>query len=96
MRRNERKLGGFASWENFGTGFEIRIFLRFSRDVQVSKFWTFPRFPAIFRGPKNSQNTDFTTVSRDFEGRARPKILRGFPAMNRAQYLDLPTVSRNF
>jgi hypothetical protein len=28
--------------------------------------------------PKNSQNADFSAVSRDFEGWARPKILRGF------------------
>jgi hypothetical protein len=49
VRRNEGKMGGFASWEIFGTGFEIRIF-----------------------------------------------SLRGFLAMNRAQNLDLPVVSRNF
>ena len=71
-------MGGFASWEIFGTGFEIWIFSRFSLDVQVSKFRIFMRFPAIFRGPKNSQNTDFSAVSWDFEGRARPKILCGF------------------
>ncbi len=95
VRRNERKMERFASWEIFGTGFEIRIFLR-SRDVQVSKFWIFLRFPAIFWGPKNSQNADFSAVSQDFEGWACSKILRGFPAMNRAQNLDLPAVSRNF
>ncbi len=78
MRQNERKMGGFASWEICGTGFEILIFSRFSRNVQVSKFWTFPRFPAIFRGPENSQNADFPAVSWDFEGWARPKIPRGF------------------
>jgi hypothetical protein len=96
VRRNERKMGGFASWEIFGTGFKIWIFLRFSRDVQVLKFWIFPRFPAIIRGPKNSQNADFSAVSRDFEGQACPKILRGFSAMNRAQNFDLPAVSHNF
>ncbi len=96
VRRNERKMGGFASWEIFRTGFEILIFLRFSRDVQVSKFWIFPRFPAFCRGPKKSQNADFSAVSWDFEGRACPKILRGFPAMNRAQNLDFPAVSRDF
>ncbi len=80
----------------FGAGFEIQIFLRFSRNVQVSKFWIFPRFPVIFRGPKNSQNADFSTVSRDFEGRAHPTILCGFPAMNRALNCDLPMVSRDF
>jgi hypothetical protein len=89
-------MGGFASWEIFGTGFKIRIFLQYSHDVQVSKFWIFPRFPAIFRGPKKSQNADFSAVSWDFEGWAPPKILRSFPAMNRAQNLDLPAVSRNF
>ncbi len=96
VRRKERKMGGFASWEIFGTGFEIWIFSRFSLDVQVSKFRIFMRFPAIFRGPKNSQNTDFSAVSWDFEGRAHPKILRGFPAMNRPQNLNLPAVSRDF
>jgi hypothetical protein len=96
VRRNERKMGGFASWEIFETGFEIRFFLQFSRDVQVSKVWIFSRFPAIFRGPKTSQNADFSTVSWDFEGWACPKILRGFPMMNRAQNLDLPVVSRDF
>jgi hypothetical protein len=39
---------GFASWEIFGkargTGFEIRIFLRFSRDKQVLKFGFFHGF----------------------------------------------------
>jgi hypothetical protein len=89
-------MGGFVSWENFGTGFEIRIFLQFSRNVQVSKFWIFPRFLAIFRGPKNSQNMDFSAVSWDFEGRACPKILRSFPAMNSAKSLDLPALSRGF
>ncbi len=92
-------MGGFASWENFGTGFKIRIFLQFSLDVQVSKFWIFPFFCGFLRflgDPKNSQNADFSAVSWDFEGRAHPKILRGFPAMNRAQHLDLPAVSRNF
>ncbi len=57
MRRNQRKMGGFASWEIFGTGFKIRIFLQFSRDVQVSKFRIFPWFPAIFRGPKKILKT---------------------------------------
>ncbi len=90
MRRNERKMEGFASWEIFGTGFEIRIFCSFPMTYRFQIF----RF---FRGfPKNSQNADFSAVSRDFEGRAHPKILRGFPAMNRAQNLDLPAVSRNF
>ncbi len=78
MRRNERKMGGFASWEIFGKGLEILIFLWFSHDIQISKFWIFLRFPAIFRGPKKSQNADFSAVSRDFEGRARPKIPCGF------------------
>ena len=26
LSRNERKMGGFASWEIFGTGFDILIF----------------------------------------------------------------------
>jgi hypothetical protein len=79
VRRNKRKMGGFASWEIFGTCFEIRIFSQYSRNVQVLKFRIFPRFSAIFRGPKKkSQNADFSAVSRDFEGWARPKILCGF------------------
>ena len=81
---------------NFQNRFQHLDFLQFSRNVQVSKFWIFPRIPTIFRGPKKSQNVDFFTVSRDFEGRARQKILPGFPAMNRAQNLDLPTVSCDF
>jgi hypothetical protein len=59
VRRNERKMEGFASWEFFGTGFEIRIFSGFSHDVQVLKFWIFPRFPAIFRGPKKFSKCRF-------------------------------------
>ncbi len=59
VRRNERKMGGFASWEIFGTGFKIRIFLWFSRDVQVSKIRIFLRFPAIFRGPKKFSKRGF-------------------------------------
>jgi hypothetical protein len=96
VRRNERKMGGFASWEIFGTGFKIWIILQVSRDVQVSKFRIFPQFPVIFRGPKKSQNADFSAVSRDFKGQACPNILRGFPTMNKAQHLDLPAVSRDF
>ncbi len=96
MRRNERKMGGFASWEIIRTGFKIWMFSPFFRNVHVLKFWNFPRFPAIFRGPKTSQNADFSAVSQDYEGRAHPKILPGFPTMNRAQNLDLPAVSRNF
>jgi hypothetical protein len=60
---------------------------------QVPKFWFFCIFPATYRfrnfgfsrgfpwflgEPKNSQNADFSAVSRDFEGRARPKNPRGF------------------
>ncbi len=89
-------------WE----GFPVGKFLE-----QVSKLWFFCSFPTayrfwnfgIFRGfprfledPKNSQNADFSAVSWDFEGQACPKILRGFPAMIRAQNLDFPVVSCNF
>jgi hypothetical protein len=56
VRKNKRKMGGFASWEIFGTGFKIWIFLRFSCDVQVSKFQIFPRF-LIFRGPQKNLKT---------------------------------------
>ncbi len=34
----------------------------------------FQWFPAIFRGPKNSRNADFSAISWDFEGQARPKF----------------------
>ncbi len=81
---------------NFRNRFQNSDFFQFSPNVQASKFCFFSRFPAIFRGPKNSQNADFSAVSWDFEVQACPKILRGFPAMNRAQNLDLPTVSRDF
>jgi hypothetical protein len=67
-------------------------FLRVFRNIQVSKFWIFPQFLANFRGPFEN----FFAVSRDFKGWACPKILCGFPAMNRAQNLDLPAVSCNF
>ncbi len=45
VRRNERKIGGFASWEIFGTGFEIPFFLRFFCDVQfeISDFFAVSR-----------------------------------------------------
>jgi hypothetical protein len=105
VRRNERKMGGFKSWEIFGTGFDIPVFFQFFCDVQVSKFWIFPQFPAIFRVPKNSQNADFSAVSWDFEGRARPKILCGFSRNEQGsksgfscgvpQFLGDPKKSRN-
>jgi hypothetical protein len=68
-------MGGFASWENFGTGFEIRIFLQFSCEVQVSKFWIFLRFPAIFGGPKKFSKRGFF---RSVSGQAHPKIFAVF------------------
>jgi hypothetical protein len=64
VRRIKRKMGGFISWEIFGTGFKILIFLQFSCDVQVSKFWIFLRFSAIFRGLKKfSKHGFFCSVS---------------------------------
>jgi hypothetical protein len=96
VRRNERKMGGFASWEIFGTGFKIRIFCSFPAMYRFQNFRFFCSFPRFLGNPKNSQNADFSAVSRDFEGRAHPKILRSFPAINRAQNLDLPAVSHNF
>ncbi len=72
------------------------FFCGFPTTYRFQNFGFFPWFSAIFRGPKKSQNADFSAVSRDFEGRARPKILRSFPAMNRAQNLDFPAVSHNF
>ncbi len=96
MRRNERKMGGFASLEIFGTSFKIRFFCGFPMTYRFQNFGFICGFPQFLGDPKNSQNADFSTVSRDFEGRARPKILHCFPAMNRAQNLDLPVVSRNF
>jgi hypothetical protein len=64
------------------TGFEILFF--------------FCGFLQFLGDPKNSLNADFSAVSRDFEGQAHPKILCGFPAMNRVQNLDLPAAFRDF
>ncbi len=54
VRRNKRKMWGFATWEIFdkarGTGFEIRIFPQISHDEQVSKFGFFHGFPQFLRG----------------------------------------------
>jgi hypothetical protein len=63
---------------------------------RFQNFGFFRGFPRFLEDSKNSQNADFSVVSWDFEGWARPKILCGFPAMNRAQNLYLPAVSRNF
>jgi hypothetical protein len=65
VRRNKRKMGGFASWEIFGTGFKIVIFAVFPRQTGF-KILVF------------SAVGDFSAVSWDFEGWARPKILCGF------------------
>jgi hypothetical protein len=59
-------------------------------------FGFFCGFPQFLGDPKKSQNVDFSAVSWDFEGRAHSKILCDFPAMKRAQNLDLPAVSRDF
>ncbi len=60
---------------------------------QVSKFWFFLRFSAMYRfwnfgffcgfppfsgNPKKSQNADFSAVAWDFEGLACPKNSSGF------------------
>ncbi len=97
VRRNKRKIGGFARWEIFGTGFKIRIFLRFSRSVQVSKFRIFLRFPAIFRGSKKILKTQIFLQCLGIlkDGLVR-KFFAVFPAMNKAQNLDFPTVSCDF
>jgi hypothetical protein len=61
------------------------------------KIWIFTRFPAFFGGTqKNLEMRIFSAVSQDFEGQAHPKILHGFPTMNRFQNLDFPAVSCNF
>jgi hypothetical protein len=96
---------GFASWEIFGTGFEILIFSRFSRNVQVSKFRIFCGFLRFSEYQKKSQNADFSTVSQDFEGKACPKIFHGFSrneqgsksgfSRNVLQFLGGPKKSRN-
>ena len=96
VRRNKRKMGGFASWEIFGTGFEILIFCGFPATYRFQNFGFFRGFLQFLEDPKNSQNADFSAVSQDFEGWARPKILCGFSAMNRAQNLDFPAVSCDF
>jgi hypothetical protein len=89
-------MGGFAIWEIFGTGFKIWIFRSFPVMYRFQNFGFFRGFLQFLGDPKNSQNADFSAVSQDFEGQAHPKILCGFPAMNRAQNLDLPVVTRNF
>jgi hypothetical protein len=96
VRRNKRKMGGFACWEIFGTGFKFGFFCGFPATYRFQNFGFFHSFLRFLGDPKNSQNTDFSAVFWDFEGRAHPKILCGFPAINRAQNLDLPVVSRNF
>jgi hypothetical protein len=97
VRKNERKMGEFASWEIFGTGFKIWIFPRFSCDIQVLKFWIFPQFPAIFRGHKQNLTTQiFPQCLGILKDGLVQKFFAVFPAMNRAQNLDFPTVSRNF
>ncbi len=74
MRRNERKMGGFANWEIFGTGFETLIFHSFPAMYRFWNFGLFRSFLQFFRRPKNLQNKDFSAVSWDFEGRARPNF----------------------
>ncbi len=93
VRRNKRKMpvGKFSEQvSKFG------CFCGFPATYRFWNFGFFRGFPQFLGDPKNSQNADFSTVSRDFEGRAHLKILCGFPAMNRTQNLDLPTVSRDF
>jgi hypothetical protein len=70
-------MGGFASWEIFGTGLEILI-CGFPATYRLQNFRFFRGFPRFLGDPKNSQNADFSAVSWDFEGQARPKIPRGF------------------
>jgi hypothetical protein len=82
--------------KKFGTGFKILIFCGFPATYRFQNFGLFRGFPRFLGDPKKSQNADFSTVSRDFEGQARSKILCGFPTMNRAQNLDFPTVSHDF
>jgi hypothetical protein len=45
VRRNERKMGGFASWEIFGTGFKIWIFQGFPAmySFKILDFFTVSR-----------------------------------------------------
>ncbi len=63
MKRNERKMGGFANWEILEQ-VSNSIFFWFSCVVQVLKFWNFPQFPVIFRGPKKfSKHGFFHSVS---------------------------------
>jgi hypothetical protein len=49
----------------------------------------------IGTGPR-AHDMDFSAVSWDFEGQARPKILCVFSRNDRAQNLDFPAVSHNF
>jgi hypothetical protein len=60
VRRNGRKMGGFASWEIFGTGFEILIFLWFSHDVQILKLWFSRGFPQFLGGSQKFSKCGFS------------------------------------
>ncbi len=97
VRRNKREMGGFTIWKMSWNGFQNLDSLRFSHNVQVSKFGFFCGFPRFLGGPKNSQNVDFSAVSWYFEGRARPKILRGFPRWTGFKiwiFLQFPAIFR--
>jgi hypothetical protein len=82
---------------NFWNRFQDSDFFVVFPQCTDFKFLDFYAVSSDFLGdPKYSQSADFSAVSWNFEGQACPKILRSFPAMNRAQNLDLPAVSRNF
>jgi hypothetical protein len=64
-------------------------FKRIFEKMALTKFGFFRGFLRFLGDPKKfSKRGFFRGVLGYFEGRARPKILRGFPAMNRFQNLD--------
>jgi hypothetical protein len=59
-------------------------------------FGFFRGFPRFLRDPKNSQNEDFSAVSKILKDGLVQKFFAVFPAMNRARNLDFLVVSCNF
>jgi hypothetical protein len=59
VRRNKRKMGGFASWENFWNRFQNSDFFAVFPRCTGLKFWIIQRFPAIFSGPKKISKRGF-------------------------------------
>ncbi len=69
---------------------------QFFEKMALPKFGCFRFFLRFLGDPKNSRSADFAALSWDFEGRAHPNILRGFPGMHRFWNLDFPWFSAIF